>query len=268
MRLARLLAVAALLGGVVMAFEAEIACTRALPGQICTPAEVVADVPSPTDIDASKTDCTSCIETPCCDDIGPCDVGCRTKVRNAHACVLDAGRLGAAAAENRCVAEAGVGAIGSPENNAYGCMRRTCGETCGLPVCQVDRSFGQFLNKECDECLSRSCCAEINFCGQDRLCKILLDCAVQNCKSLFGKRTAAITPQQLAFAGAAICNGQQLAPLDDGGDDCVQKCFAASVTSDVPPGPSSPGCIGFGVVSCAFRADCQKYCNEDFTDAN
>ncbi|HEY8075506.1 MAG TPA: hypothetical protein VIF62_15385 [Labilithrix sp.] len=248
--------------GAILIAAGVVACLEQLPRtptRVCAIDEVQA---LPAAGFAQTADgCTSCLETPCCDTIGNCDDNCRKSVRAAHACVLDAGPLHEAQQEQACIVDSGI-SDAAAATNAYRCMRDTCGEACALPVCKVDPSYGLFVDLSCDQCLSSSCCPQIDACAKDRGCKLLTDCIVQKCKSLFGTRTSLLTNETIPMVRNAVCNNEPLPPDADGGLDCVESCFNDVIADGgaVPnQGPTS-GCIGFEIVACAVAADCKSAC--------
>lgn len=248
--------------------EAHVACVNALPSAVCAPSEIQALPASPdTEITASQNDCISCLDTPCCDAIGKCDDKCRKKVRDAHACILAKGRYHEAEGERRCLDDNDIEEVpdaSTPQRDAYLCMRDKCGDRCGLPSCVVDRSWGLFIDSSCDNCLSHSCCPEVNACAANRGCKLVTDCIVRNCKSLYGGVTTSLTPAIIAEQKAAVCSNQPTPPIGkDPTPQCVRDCIFQEQTEDVSPtsgeGPSA-GCLGIGIVACAVRAGCTTAC--------
>jgi hypothetical protein len=243
------------------------ACVRPLPHQICSIGEIES-LPAPpgADVDAYADDCNACLETPCCDTIGFCDGDCRARVKHAHACILQEGRRNAASREPGCLIDAGV-RTDDAAAGAYECMRSTCGERCGLPVCTVNPALDLFINAPCDRCAASHCCAELNTCAADRGCKLLSNC-ISACGSLLGNLAGFVNEMTVDGLLRDICAGKGrgiLAGVDpgssDAGGDCVVSCLNEFLPQDDTDGGDlalTPGCLGFAAVACIVHSGCTE----------
>ena len=233
------------------------------PSETCDPSTLDAKLDPPY----SDGQCSRCLEDHCCDIVGRCEHadGCPAAVHSAHKCVLDDGVL-AAAEEANCVKIANIAAI--PEaNDAYRCMRSSCGNECSLPVCQLDQAATLIRNAKCDACFSGACCAPLNSCYGDRACKLMLECMVDECGTELGPSLAdggAIVPDAGPRSSTdieALCTpGAAPSALPT----CIQNCFCRYRNNDEGLPPSDPSLLPLNlaesVYTCGKEANCGVAC--------
>ena len=230
-----------------------VACrTFSVPSETCRPDPVNGKL-----VDG-KPDlvCSSCLEDKCCDEIGRCqdDANCADEVSKTQACVVAAG-LQAGAVERTC-ADQNLRARTS--TLTYQCMRSKCGESCGLPVCQLNPSATLIVGPACDNCLTGSCCDTINACYGNRTCKLILDC-LGDCKGDLGTTLSALDATFASATADAACNGT----TSSFGSSCVQKCIDqfSQVEQGLLLDPANTArCLSSRVVSCATKASCGAKC--------
>lgn len=190
----------------------------------------------------------SCLERPkTCDAVGRCEdtPGCPDAVREAHACVLDAGPRGADR-ERACTA--GLGEERAFE--AYVAMREDCGRECGLPVCRVDPATIQLGAPSCDKCITGACCDAVTSCYANRTCKLTMEC-VLSCEEPFDP-----APFVAACADRAL-DASSVAP-----DGCVARCLVAFRDHEpfAASADKSAACLASSLMSCARAAGCLDAC--------
>jgi hypothetical protein len=255
----------------VLALAAAFSCkTFDLPNEIC----------SAEDIDAtplhggSNGACTECLEERCCDKVGVCERtdGCTGTVRAVHDCVLGFDLQGAMM-ERGCAEERLK--TSSEANEMYRCMRDSCGDRCGLPVCRVNQAAVLVATAQCDECFSSSCCPQLNECYGSRACKLMVECIATECRGVLG---ASLTEnsQQLAMGGAPpsddtfvdvkkICEAN--APPGFGAPPCVRDCLCRFAGNDqgLPPEDTSklPFLLAKKIYDCGVKANCGMRCGVD-----
>lgn len=251
------------LGVLLVVLAASISCRY--PDGTCHPANVNGKIGSDFTPDPG---CTGCLEDHCCDEVGRCEEeeGCSAAVANAHACVVNAG-LRAGAFEHDCVASFEPG---SRRYNMYGCMRTHCGESCALPVCQVNPAAVQFINPTCDKCVTSSCCDAINACYTSRSCKLAVDCITTECVSTLASDLRVAAAADLDKVTDAVCSTRGLGDLQDLtvlGSPCTLSCLSRySVGVGEAPGviaAATAGCLAFKVYACVARAGCADACQAE-----
>lgn len=227
-----------------------------VPGETCSGASIhqkrVGDELDPS--------CSRCLEDACCDDVGRCEqaAGCADLVSSAQACVLAAGPRGAER-EGACTDRLTGNALAG---SAYGCMRRACGETCGLPVCAVTPEADLVGSRACDRCFAGACCAELNACHANRTCKLTVECMVQDCGAELASALR-VAEEALGRARAAVCAGAELPP--ETLPPCVAGCIDGFRAHPQGP-PTEPereaACLAASVHACATRAGCATSCGD------
>jgi hypothetical protein len=257
----RLLFVAAASCGLVAAFSCK---TFNLPNETCDPSHLHGGMLIGGNTDA---DCNSCLETNCCQEVGRCErtPDCSKLVSSVHMCVLDAGLLGAKE-ETKCAETLDLKGI-APAEDAYRCMRDSCGNQCGLPVCKVDPAAVLLQTPPCDACFASSCCSQLNGCYANRACKLTLECIVNTCGAELG--VGLLSPQFEIPDG-----GGDAAALDicsDAGDPngpnapaCVRKCLCDFKDNDQGLAPRDtaqrPPMLALAVYTCGQQAGCGASC--------
>ncbi|MBS2016599.1 MAG: hypothetical protein JST00_27190 [Deltaproteobacteria bacterium] len=198
--------------------------------------------------------CKECLERAAtCDTVGRCnDVsGCTQSVREAHQCVLDAGRL-AFREESRCVAS-----LAEAPKATYAKMRESCGKECALPVCKVDQATVRFGAPECDRCITGACCDEINRCYANRTCKLILECIVKCPDPLNPTAFPDFAPDQGPCAA-----GDGGPPASSG---CVTSCLTAFAAHEQRVEGADPKdsaqCIAYSIRKCAIDTQCSGSCD-------
>ena len=258
MRLRHALVLGVLFGGL-----ATFSCTTFdLPSETCDPVTLDAK----RDPGEDDGNCSRCLEDHCCDVVGRCQRqdGCAQRVHDAHNCVLVAG-LGGAADEKGCTSDEKHKISATQESqDAYRCMRTSCGADCGLPVCQLDQSAVLIRNAQCDKCFSGACCAPLNTCYGDRACKLMLECMVNECGNELGPGLAAAGGGPDAGPRSStdiemLC-GAPAAVLPS----CIQNCFCRYRNNDQGLPPDDPILlplnIAESVYNCGKAAECGTEC--------
>ncbi len=261
-----LIAVAAC-GGLVAAFSCK---TFNLPNETCDPSRFHGGMLTGGNTDA---DCNDCLETSCCEEVGRCErtTGCTELVSSVHACVLDAGLLGAKD-ETACADTHHLEGT-APAEDAYRCMRDSCGNQCGLPVCKVDPAAVLLQTPACDACFASSCCSQLNGCYANRACKLTLECIVNTCGSELG---VGLSGPQFAIpdgggdaASFDIC-GDAGDPHAPNAPPCVRKCLCDFKDNDQGLAPRDeaqrPPMLALAVYVCGQQAGCGASCTRP-TDA-
>ncbi len=237
-----------------------------LPDEIC----------DPTRIDAKRLrgepadgECARCLEERCCDKIGICErkEGCEQIVSSVHECVLAADLQGAAA-EATC---AGPLSRAPEANDTYRCMRTSCGQQCGLPVCKVDQAAALLQTASCDRCFSSSCCPQLNACYRSRACKLMLECITDECGAALGQSLIDVRKGGDLMMGrdggggpaqddiARICSGAG----DFSAPPCVRDCLCRFRDNDqglLPDEELRPFTLASRIYECGARADCGPRC--------
>ena len=229
----------------------------------CRTFSVPSETCRPDAVNGKQTDghpdaiCSSCLEDKCCDVVGRCqnEANCGNEVSQAQSCVVAAGLRGGVV-ERGC---ANSFLKGSTALQTYQCMRGSCGESCGLPVCQLDPSASLIVNATCDNCLTGSCCDTINACYGNRTCKLILDCLSTDCKGSLGSTLSTLDATFASKQADAACNGDPTSF----GTSCAQKCI--DQFSQVEQGllldfGSTARCLSSRVVACATKASCGTSC--------
>jgi hypothetical protein len=262
----RFLVVAAIAIGLAAAFSCK---TFNLPSETCDPSNFHGGM-----LPAGLTDstCNRCLEDQCCQKVGICErtPGCADLVSSVHACVLDAGLAGAQ--DEMGCADNPTRKLGQipAADDAYRCMRDSCGNECGLPVCKVDRAAVLIQTADCDSCFSSSCCSQLNACYASRACKLTIECIINACGPKLG--------DSLAGAPLSILAGLDGGALDFCGDGgaalgrpgamevpaCVKDCVCAFRQNDQGLAPSDPTQkperLSLDVYVCGQQANCGTRC--------
>ena len=213
--------------------------------------------------------CNRCLEDRCCEQVGTCERtnGCTELVSSVHACVLDAGLAGAQ--DEKACAEEQMLAQTPPADDAYRCMRDSCGNECGLPVCKVDPAALLIQTADCDSCFSSSCCSELNACYASRACKLTVECIVRECGTELGASLSG-TPIDFPDGGTDaaafdIC-AEAGAPNGPQGPACVRKCLCEFKDNDqgLPPRDDAqrPPLLALAVYVCGQKAGCGTACSK------
>jgi hypothetical protein len=258
----RSVVVGALALGLVAAFSCK---TFDLPSETCDPSHLHAGMLSG---DRTDSACNRCLEDHCCEQVGTCERTdpCTKQVSSIHACVLAAGLAGAQA-EKGCATDQRL-VSRTPADDAYRCMRDSCGNECGLPVCRVDPAALLIQTADCDGCFASSCCGELNACYASRACKLTVECIVKECGGELG---AALAGAPIEFPDGGIdadafdpCaapgapNGASTAP------SCVRKCLCEFKDNDqgLPPRDDAqrPPLLALAVYVCGQQAGCGMHC--------
>jgi hypothetical protein len=205
--------------------------------------------------------CTECVENRCCDLVGDCqDSACAGEVASTHACVLEAGRAGAAD-EPRCLE-----GLHSPQGrDTYSCMRSECGEACGLPVCRLAPLVPRMGTVECDGCFAQACCAEMNACSENRSCLLALQCIAERCRGDFEKNLTRARHDLMLWFVASSCPGAPWPPEAYGvdpaslPDDCFMKCADELAPAGTPDGDAAR-CLAARVNECGADVECGERC--------
>ncbi len=257
----RLLVVAAACSGLVAAFSCK---TFNLPNETCDPSHFHGGMPTGGNTDA---DCNSCLETNCCQEVGRCErtTACSELVSSVHTCVLDAGLLGANR-ETACAETRHLGAT-APADDAYRCMRDSCGNQCGLPVCKVDPAAVLLQTPPCDACFASSCCSQLNGCYANRACKLTLECIVNTCGSELGVGLSGPrfeVPDGGGDAAAFDICGDAGDPNGPNAPPCVRKCLCDFKDNDQGLAPRDdaqrPPLLALAVYVCGQQAGCGASC--------
>lgn len=247
-----------------VALVAAFSCkTFNLPNDTCDPSHFHAGTLSGN---ASDSTCNRCLEDHCCEQVGTCEqsTGCPELVASVHECVINAGLEGAQ--EEKTCAEGRKLEQKPPADDAYRCMRDSCGAECGLPVCKVDPAAVLVQTPECDGCFASSCCGELNACYGSRACKLTIECIAKECgtdlgDSLSGPAIAPADPTADAAAFDVCADGGPHAPQ---GPACVRKCLCEYKDNDpgLPPRDDSqrPPLLALAVYLCAQHAGCGGHC--------
>lgn len=215
---------------IAIALLAAFSCkTFDLPNETCDPSHLHGGKLSG---DLTDSACNRCLEDQCCEQVGTCERtnGCTDLVSSVHTCVIDAGLLGAQ--EEKACAQGRKLAQTPPADDAYRCMRDSCGNECGLPVCKVDPAALLIQTADCDGCFSSSCCSELNACYASRACKLTVECIIRDCGTELG---ASLSGVPLEFP--------------DAGSDAA--AFDACAEAGAPNGPQPPQCVRNCL--CEFR---------------
>lgn len=229
--------------------------------------------------EASDGACSRCLEDRCCDRVGSCERkgGCAEIVSSVHRCVLDQ-PLAGARREPGCAADAGLAQ--DPEaNDAYRCMRDSCGRECGLPVCKVDPAAVLIQNATCDGCFAGSCCDQLDRCYGSRACKLMIECVTRSCGKHLGEALVAdatrpprVIPPEAAdgASGPDIC-GDGGPPSDFTAPECVRACLCRFRGNDqgLPPEDPEdrPFTLALRVYECGANASCGPLCLDGPEDA-
>jgi hypothetical protein len=197
--------------------------------------------------------CGACLAAKCCDDVGRCEelAGCPSKVIEAHRCVS-----GNRPEEARCIEK-----LDDRGRNLYACMRRSCGNECDVPSCEIERSAALFVSADCDRCMTATCCPEINECYKNRRCKLIIECVSSKCGAdvgrlmvEFGKLGEERIDASAQEACTAFSADSAAAGPPGASDDCVGQCLDAFATDDGGPYDDADArCKAFRVFACASR---------------
>jgi hypothetical protein len=217
-----------------------------------------ADLVGIQDPDPSRPVCKECLERAAtCDTVGRCNdvAGCTQGVREAHQCVLDAGKL-AFREEGRCVTT-----LNETSKSAYEKMRESCGKECLLPVCKVDQATVRFGSPDCDKCITGACCEEINRCYANRTCKLILECIVK-CPDALSTDVDGGFSDPGPDRGPCAANDRGGPP---GVTSCITGCLTAFATHEQRVEGADPKnsaqCLAFTIRSCAVGIGCGKTCD-------
>ena len=158
-------------------------------------------------------------------------------------------------------------------DDAYRCMRDSCGAECGLPVCKVDPAAVLVQTAECDGCFSSSCCSELNACYANRACKLTVECIVKRCGPALGASLSGL-PIEFPEAGsdAGAFNACAEAGVTTGAPppDCVRSCLCEYMQNDqgLPPREDSQRAplLALAVYVCGQRAGCGSHCSDAGAD--
>ena len=214
--------------------------------------------------------CSSCLQgKDCCEQVGRCEDDptgtCVKSITATHACVLEGG----APEEARC-----RGKLGDPlSQDVYTCMRKSCGDKCGVPSCDLNTSVTLIENPDCDRCIGSACCGEIDRCYGNRSCKLVVQCITDRCPKSFGPALTLLGengPDALEAARQAICNG-----TGDGGPGggvgggghsfdipaCLARCLDEFAPDDGGTVQDKEArCFAFSVYTCGARYKCGPSC--------
>jgi len=259
----RVFFVAALALGLFAAFSCK---TFNLPNDTCDPSHFHGGMLSGGLTDSA---CNRCLEDRCCEQVGTCErtSGCTELVSSVHTCVLDAGLAGAHD-EMGCADRRMLGQTPAADD-AYRCMRDSCGNECGLPVCKVDPAALLIQTADCDSCFASSCCSELNACYASRACKLTVECIIKDCGPELGASLAG-APIDIANSGGDaaafdIC-AEAGAPNGPQAPECVRKCLCAFKDNDqgLPPRDDAqrPPLLALAVYVCGQKAGCGTACSE------
>lgn len=251
-----------------IALAADLSCkTFDTPAEICSPASQL-ETTAPGHQDGT---CTRCLEDNCCDKVGVCErkENCSGAVSKTYDCVLKQG-VHAAREETNCAVDGGVTTI-SEANDVYRCMRDSCGDPCGLPICRVDPSVVLFRNADCDGCFASSCCTDLNKCYGNRACKLSIECIVQECGAELGKSLIADRPAILAGTNMPPADAGDLpdfcgatAPTNFAAPECVRQCLCKYRNDEQGLEPVDPTLrplvLALGIYTCGAVADCGPSC--------
>ena len=256
-----------------LAVAAAFSCkTFNLPSDTCDPTQLHGGMLSG---DLSDSTCNRCLEDHCCEQVGNCGHanGCQETVSAVHACVIDAKLMGAQR-EDRCARDHMLEQSPAADQ-AYRCMRDSCGNECGLPVCKVDPAAVLIQTPSCDACFSSSCCSELNACYANRACKLTIECIVNECGPQLGASLLAGTVSSAPLnagggdgdaAGFDVC-APEAAPNGPHAPACVSKCLCDYKFNDPGLAPDSdaqrPALLALAVYVCAQEAECGKECPHD-----
>ncbi len=244
-----------------LALAAAFSCkTFDLPSETC----------NPDGLDATRSrgdGCSRCLEDRCCDVVGRCErqAGCAPLVQEVHRCVVSAERKGASA-ESECAKRL-------PDlreaDDAYRCMRASCGASCGLPVCKVDKAAPLIRNAKCDGCFAGGCCVELNRCYEDRACKLMLECMVHDCGGEFGPALNSSGGLSLLPVAETLCRDPSASA---GAPRCVVACLCRYRDNDQGLPPIDPALLPFNlarsVYECGRTAQCGDDCSRALDDAD
>ena len=252
-----------------LAVAASSSCTFNLPSDTCDPTKLHGGpLMGPVSGDSV---CNRCLEDQCCEKVGNCDhaTRCMDTVSAVHACVIDAGRMGAQS-EDGCAMHEMLGQSPAADQT-YRCMRDSCGNECGLPVCKVDPAARVIQSAGCDRCIASSCCSELNACYANRACKLMIECIVNDCgrqlgeglleDPLQGPLDAGDVAAFDACAPPSAVNGAHAPP-------CVGSCLCEYMFNDPGLAPSTdeqrPALLARAVYTCAQQAKCGQPCVDGF----
>jgi hypothetical protein len=266
----RFLAVCAIALGLAAAFSCK---TFNLPSQTCDPSNFHGGMLSGGLTDST---CNRCLEDRCCEPIGACQrtTSCAELVSGVHSCVLDAGLAGAQV-ETDCADQGKLGKTPAADD-AYRCMRDSCGNECGLPVCKVEPAAVLIQTEDCDSCFSSSCCSELNACYMSRACKLTIECIIDSCRPQLGDSLAGVPLSIVAdLDGGApdICvdGGAELRPGAADVPECVKRCVCIYKGNDpgLPPSDpmKTPERLSLAVYVCGQQAHCGEKCPRSASDA-
>jgi len=259
----RFAVVAAALGVV-----AAVSCkTFNLPNDTCDPSRFHGGMLTG---DLSDSTCNRCLEDHCCEQVGTCQHvnGCKETVSAVHACVRGADLKGAQKEES--CAEGQMLAQTPAADGAYRCMRDSCGNECGLPVCKVDPAAVLIQTASCDACFASSCCSELNACYKSRACKLTIECIVNECGPELGASLLAGDmlggPAGGDAAAFDIC-AEPTAANGPHAPACVSKCLCAFKDNDQGLAPNTdeqrPPLLALAVYVCGQQAKCGEQCPHD-----
>lgn len=263
--------------GAVLALTTAFSCkTFDLPAETCSPAALMTraiDMVLP----AGSADCARCLEDHCCDAVGVCDrrENCTRIVSDTQFCVVGQ-KFKGASLEKTCAENNGLsatkpdGQLVNPEaDSTYHCMRGECGAQCGLPVCKVDKAAPLILSAKCDECFAGGCCEPLNRCYENRACKLMVDCIIDECKTTLGP---ALQDGTNVPAESGDLDALCAAPAAVVGiPACIRSCLCRFRDNDqgLPPSDKSllPVNLAASVYKCGKDAQCGADCAPPKGDA-
>lgn len=207
--------------------------------------------------DPRKDDCTRCMQRQeCCDPLGACgdDEECVDEFKAMQRCELEEGAVNDA----RCKQSL----RGDKSKALYQCIRTPCGDSCGIPKCDLDQAVTLFGTSSCDGCITSGCCNEINACYKNRQCKLFLECITDHCPKSLGPALSSLgklATEQLDDLRDAVC-GDASVPVDPG--SCLNRCLFEFAFPDggTEDDNHTAGCLAVSVYTCGAKNKCGDRC--------
>lgn len=236
-----------------------------IPNKTCRGDQVNALVSDGGD-DASPNDCTTCMQSECCDLLGACgeDEQCAAEMKQTQRCLIERGP----SKQGECKQNLDGGA----SKALFGCIRTPCGPSCGIPSCDVDPAVTLFLSPSCDKCITGACCEQINACYKNRRCQLFLECVTNHCPKTTGPSLTQIGTYPAAALEAfeqTVCGtgASRPAPEDDPFDPgaCLNRCLNEFAAPDggLPDENRAASCLAVGVYVCGAKSGCGPECSVD-----
>lgn len=212
--------------------------------------------------------CIKCMQqAKCCDVLGACsdDGQCSAEFKATHRCLIENG----ASQQAECKQNLDGGA----SKALFNCVRPLCGDSCGIPSCDLDPAVTLFVSPTCDHCITGACCSQINACYKNRQCQLFLECITNRCPKTTGaslSNIAQFPAEALDAFEKAVCSttptpdAQAQAGAFDPGP-CLDRCLAEYATPEagLPEENRIAQCLAVGVYTCGAKSGCGPRCTVD-----